>query len=100
MAKTRTRLWDPAQHLQTEEDVAAYLEAADEEGDPELMAAALDDVARARATTETAEALPESDGVVGSYIREASGGTKEGYRSYPDRAAEQETPEDEAQSKD
>ena len=34
MPKTKTRIWDPAEHLATEEDMAAYLGAALEEGDP------------------------------------------------------------------
>lgn len=46
MARTETRPWDPAEHLETEEDMAAYLEAALEDGDPALIAAVLDDVAR------------------------------------------------------
>ena len=33
MAKTQTRPWDPAEHLETEEDMAAYLNVAVEEGD-------------------------------------------------------------------
>ena len=42
MANTlKTRQWDPAEHLETDEDIAAYLEAAFEEGDPSLVAAAL-----------------------------------------------------------
>ena len=47
MAKTRTRPWDPAEHLETREDVAAYLNAALEEGDLSLILAALGDIARA-----------------------------------------------------
>ena len=47
MTKTATRLWDPAEHLQSDEDMAAYLEAALEEGDAALFAAALGDIARA-----------------------------------------------------
>ncbi len=38
MAKTKTTPWDPAEHLETDEDIAAYLEAALEEGDPTLVA--------------------------------------------------------------
>ena len=34
IAKTKTRLWDAAEHLKTEDDMAAYLEAALEDGDP------------------------------------------------------------------
>ncbi len=54
MQKTKTRLWDPAEHLETEEDMAAYLEAALEEGDPALVAAALGDIARAKGMTQIA----------------------------------------------
>ena len=48
MAKTPTRPWDPAEHLETEEDMAAYLNVALEDGDMGLIAAALGDIARAR----------------------------------------------------
>ena len=54
MTKTRTRPWDAADHLQTEEDQLLYLEAAFEEGDATLIAAALGDIARARGMTEVA----------------------------------------------
>jgi len=47
MPKTTTKLWDPAEQFATEADIAAYLEAALEEGDPALIAAALGDIARA-----------------------------------------------------
>jgi probable addiction module antidote protein len=46
--------WDPADHLKTAEDVREYLEAAFDDGDPALIAAALGDVARARGMTEIA----------------------------------------------
>ncbi len=54
MPKTKTLPWDPAQHLESEEDMAAYLEAALEEGDPALVAAALGDIARAKGMTQLA----------------------------------------------
>ena len=54
MAKTKTRPWDVVEHLETEEDMAAYLEAALEEGDPALVAAALGDIARAKGMSEIA----------------------------------------------
>lgn len=54
MAKTRTRTWDAADHLETDEEMAAYLEAALEEGDPALIAAALGDIARAQGMTRIA----------------------------------------------
>ena len=48
MPKTNTKPWDPAEHFASEAEMAAYLEAALEEGDPALIAAALGDIARAR----------------------------------------------------
>ena len=48
MAKTQTRPWDPAEHLETEEDMAAYLSVALGEGDLGLIMATLGDIARAR----------------------------------------------------
>ena len=43
-----TRVWDAAAHLKSARDVAAYLNAALEDGDPALIAAALGDIARAK----------------------------------------------------
>jgi probable addiction module antidote protein len=40
--------WDAADHLGSDEAILAYLKAVFEDGDPELIAAALDDVARAK----------------------------------------------------
>jgi len=48
MSKIKTRLWDVAEHLKTDEDMAAYLDAALEEGDPALFTAALGDIVRAK----------------------------------------------------
>ena len=48
MERTQTRPWDPAEHLQTDEDMAAYLNVALEEGDLSLIMATLGDIARAR----------------------------------------------------
>ena len=54
MAKTKTKPWDPAEHLKTEKDMVAYLEAALEDDDPALVAAALGDIARAKGMTDIA----------------------------------------------
>ncbi len=54
MAKTKTFPWDPAKYLKSEADMAAYLKAALEEGDPALVAAALGDIARAKGMTALA----------------------------------------------
>jgi probable addiction module antidote protein len=50
----KTTPWDPSEHLDSEKAIAAYLEAAFEDGDPRLVAAALGDVARSRGMTEVA----------------------------------------------
>jgi len=54
MKHERTRAWDAAEHLETVEDIAAYLEAALEENDPALIAAALGDIARAKGMSQIA----------------------------------------------
>src|SRR4051794_24021822 len=54
MAKTQTRPWDVVAYLETGEDMAAYLEAALEEGDAKLIAAALGDIARAKGMAQIA----------------------------------------------
>ncbi|MBI5368874.1 MAG: putative addiction module antidote protein [Planctomycetes bacterium] len=54
MAKTKTRRWDPADHLKRAADIVDYLEAALEEGDAALVAAALGDIARAKGMTTVA----------------------------------------------
>jgi probable addiction module antidote protein len=46
--KLRTLPWDPAANLKNDEDIANYLEAVLEDGDPALIAAALNDIARAK----------------------------------------------------
>ena len=48
MENTKTTPWDPAEHLETEEDMVAYLNVALEEGDLKLIMATLGDIARAR----------------------------------------------------
>jgi probable addiction module antidote protein len=54
MAKTETKPWDPAEHFASDEDMAAYLEAALEDGDASLVAAALGDIARAKGMSDVA----------------------------------------------
>jgi probable addiction module antidote protein len=50
----KTREWDASEHLETPEDVAEYLTAAFEDGDPKLVAAALGDIARSKGMAEVA----------------------------------------------
>ena len=54
MAKTITGPWDPAEHLNTQEDIVAYLEAALEDGDSQFIASVLGDIARSKGMTEIA----------------------------------------------
>ena len=54
MKKTRTLPWKTEDHLKTPEDIAAYLEAAFEDGDPALIAHALGAVARSKGMTKIA----------------------------------------------
>lgn len=50
----RTKIWDPAEPPTTPEAVAGYLTAALEDGDPQVIAAALGDIARSKGMAETA----------------------------------------------
>jgi probable addiction module antidote protein len=54
MANLKTIPWDSAEHLETEEDMAAYLEAVMEENDPALMTHALGVIARAKGMSQIA----------------------------------------------
>ncbi len=53
--KITTSIWDPAEHLETKEDMVVYLESALEDGDPALISAVLGDIARAKGMVEIAE---------------------------------------------
>ncbi len=50
-----TRPWATADHLDSPEAIAAYLEAAMEENDPALLTHALGQIARARGMTQLAK---------------------------------------------
>jgi probable addiction module antidote protein len=52
--KLKTLAWDAAENLDIGEDMAAYLEAALEDGDTALIGAALGDIARAKGMTQIA----------------------------------------------
>lgn len=55
MQKTKTTPWDPANSLETAEDIAAHLKVAFEEGDPELITELLGDIARSKGMTDLAK---------------------------------------------
>ena len=52
----KTTLWDAADYLETKEDIAAYLDAVLEDGDPDLLRLALGTTARSKGMTEIAKA--------------------------------------------
>lgn len=54
MSSVSTRTWDAADHLQSRDDMADYLDAALEDGDAAVVAAALGDIARASGMTAIA----------------------------------------------
>lgn len=51
---TKTRPWDAAEYLDSEDAIAAYFSAALLDGDPSLISAALGDIARARGMAQIA----------------------------------------------
>ncbi len=53
--KVRTSKWDPAEHIKTEKDVVAYIDAALEDGDPALIAEVLGDIARSKGMASIAK---------------------------------------------
>jgi probable addiction module antidote protein len=53
--KVHTKKWDAADYLNDDEDVIAYLDAALEDGDAAVIAAALGDIARAKGMTGVAK---------------------------------------------
>jgi probable addiction module antidote protein len=54
MKPVKTTIWHPAEYLETEEQVAAYLEDIFKSGDPDLIVTAIGDIARARGMSKIA----------------------------------------------
>jgi probable addiction module antidote protein len=54
MAKIKTTPWDPAEHIETPEDVVNYIDAALADGDPEVIVATLGWIARSRGMSQIA----------------------------------------------
>jgi len=54
--KIKTIPWDSAAYLKSDKDIAHYLEAVFEDGDPTLVTAALGDIARAKGMAQIARA--------------------------------------------
>ena len=53
--KTKTTAWNVAEHLKTKEAREAYLNAAFEDGDASVIAAALGDIAKAEGMSKVAK---------------------------------------------
>ena len=55
MKPVKTKVWDPAEYLEDDEQIAVYLEDIFKSGDPELIVAAIGDVARAKGMSKIAD---------------------------------------------
>jgi probable addiction module antidote protein len=55
MKPVKTTVWDPVEYLETEEQIAAYLDDNFKSGDPDLIVTAIGDVARARGMAKIAD---------------------------------------------
>ena len=55
--KEKTTVWDIADHINTKEDVTAYLEAALEENDTAFLLSVLGDIARSKGMSQIAKDL-------------------------------------------
>ena len=53
----KTTVWDMAEHINTKEDVTAYLEAALEENDTALLLSVIGDIARSKGMAQIAKDL-------------------------------------------
>lgn len=53
--KTKTTVWNITEHLKTRAEREAYLNAAFEDGDPSVIAAALGDIAKAEGMSKVAK---------------------------------------------
>ena len=88
MAEIEILPWDPADNLETEEDIAACLEAEYEDYDLDLMAEVMDSIARSKAGMGLSKKWAGPDGPIGAYVREESRKSLESYRSQPNNLRE------------
>jgi probable addiction module antidote protein len=54
MKPVKTTVWDPAEYLETEEQITAYLDDIFKSGDSDLIITAIGDIARARGMAKIA----------------------------------------------
>lgn len=91
MGELRLKRWDVVDHLKTDEELVLYLEAVLEDGMPELIAAALVDIARAKGLFATSSPIPRGESylekaIEDSYRRNLDGLPK--WVTYPARVIE------------
>ena len=77
MAEVTLRRWDTVNYLKTDEEITLYLEAVLEDCSPELLAAALVDIARAKGLFVSDGSIPKGE----SYLEKAIEST---YQRNPD----------------
>ena len=85
MAETKLRRWDVIDNWESDEDIIGYLEVVLEDGLPELIAAALVDIARAKGLFNTSGETPRGESLLekaieDSYHRNSDGASKEWIR--------------------
>ncbi len=71
------KVFDPANYLETEEDILYYLEAAMEGNDPKHIASAFGDVARSKGMTELARKTGRGRQALGAALSENGSPTLE-----------------------
>jgi probable addiction module antidote protein len=57
MEKVTVSDWDPAEYIETKEDVIAYLKVALEEKDPDFLLSVIGDIARSKGMVQLAREL-------------------------------------------
>lgn len=77
MAEIKLTRWDVIDHWENDEDIVMYLQVVLEDGWPELIAAALVDIARAKGLFATDGRLPRGE----SYLEKA---IEDSYHRNPD----------------
>ena len=81
MSEIKPTRWDVVDHWESDEDISTYLQVVLEDGMPELIAAALVDIARAKGLFATDGRLPRGESLLekaieNSYSRNPDGSPK------------------------
>ena len=69
----KTTVWDPAEHINTKDDVIAYIEAVLEENDTPLLFAMIDDIARPKRMIQIVKDLNfEDENIYSSFSQDGT----------------------------